>query len=172
MNFSLDKSIEILAATPLVLQSYLAHLSDEWLNANEGENTWSPYQVVQHLVTAEKTNWIQRMEIILSDDKIRAFTVFTRMEDNAMPNSIHEILIEFSKLRAQNIILLKSKNLTAEDFEKTAIHPEFGEVKLSQLIATWAAHDLSHIAQISRVMAKQYKEAIGPWVAYLPIMGV
>ena len=171
MNFSIDKSIEILAATPLVLQSYLAHLSDGWLNGNEGDNTWSPYQVVEHLVTAEKTNWIPRIEIILSDSEIRAFNVFKRMEEDASPKSISEILSDFSRLRAQNIVILKSKNLTGEDFEKTAIHPEFGEVKLSQLIATWTAHDLSHIAQISRVMAKQYKDAIGPWVAYLPIMG-
>ena len=171
MNFSLDKSIEILAATPLVLQSYLAHLSDEWLNSNEGDNTWSPLQVVEHLVTAEKTNWIPRIEIILSDREIRAFNVFNRMEEDSTAKTIDEVLNEFSRLRAQNLITLKSKNLTSEDFEKTAIHPELGEVTLAQLLSTWAAHDLSHIAQISRVMAKQYTEAIGPWVAYLRIMG-
>jgi hypothetical protein len=170
MIFSIDKSIEVLAATPLVLQSYLAHLSDEWLHGNEGANTWSPIEVVQHLITAEKTNWIPRMEIILSEEPVRAFKVFTRMGEESRSQNIGETLTEFAQLRAQNIITLKSKNLTTADMEKTAIHPEFGDVKLSQLLATWTAHDLSHIAQISRVMAKQYKEAIGPWISYLRIM--
>lgn len=169
MNFSLDKSIEILTATPPVLQAYLGHLSDEWLHGNEGGNTWSPYQVAQHLVTAEKTNWIPRMEVALSDKPIRTFKVFVRMEE-AERQTISEILNEFSRLRSQNLVTLKSKNITQADFERTAIHPEFGEIKMSQLLATWTAHDLSHIAQISRVMAKQYKDAIGPWTAYLPIM--
>jgi uncharacterized damage-inducible protein DinB len=170
MRFTLNKSIEVLAATPIVLQAFLAHLSEEWLHGNEGENTWNPHQVVQHLITAEKTNWIPRMEIILSAEPVRAFKVFNRTEEAAKSQTIGEALNEFAQLRAQNIVTLKSKNLSANDFEKTAIHPEFGEVKLSQLLATWTAHDLSHIGQISRVMAKQYKDAIGPWTAYLPIM--
>jgi hypothetical protein len=171
MNFSLDKSLEILAATPLVLQAYLGHLSDAWLHGNEGDNTWSPHEVARHLVTAEKTNWIPRLEVILSDETVRTFKVFTRLEDDPQTQTIGEILNDFSRLRTQNLVILKSKNLVASDFGRTAVHPEFGEVKLSQLLATWTAHDLSHIAQISRVMAKQYKEAIGPWTAYLPIMG-
>jgi len=169
MDFSLDKSLEILSGTPLVLQAYLAHLSDGWLLGNEGDNTWSPLEVVNHLILAEKTNWIPRIQTILSDLQDKAFKPFVRLDDTGHDN-IQNAIAEFAKLRAFNIITLKAMNITAEDLEKTGIHPEFGTVTLSQQLSTWTVHDLSHIAQISRVMAKQYKAAVGPWTAYLTIL--
>jgi len=169
MDFSLDKSLEILSGTPLVLQAYLGHLSDDWLLGNEGDNTWSPLEVVNHLILAEKTNWIPRIQTILSDSQDKAFKPFVRMDDTGYDN-IGNAIAEFAKLRAANIITLKSMNITSADLEKTAIHPEFGTVTLSQQLSTWTVHDLSHMAQISRVMAKQYKAAVGPWTAYLTIL--
>jgi len=169
MDFSLDKSIEILSATPLVLQAFLGHLDKDWLMNNEGENTWSPLEVVRHLVLAEQTNWIPRMQIILSDGD-KTFKPFNRTDDEAEPATIATALAEFARLRAANINNLKTFHLTSADLEKTGVHPEFGTVTLSQLLSTWTVHDLSHIAQISRVMARQYQSAVGPWTAYLRIL--
>jgi hypothetical protein len=169
MDFSLEKSVEILSGTPLVLQAYLGHLSDDWLESNEGENTWSPLEVVTHLVLAEKTNWIPRAQIILSDDD-KAFKPFARSDEQAEPATIATALAEFARLRAGSISTLTTWRITEADLKRTGVHPEFGVVTLSQLLSTWTVHDLSHIAQISRVMAKQYKASVGPWTAYLRIL--
>lgn len=171
MNFSLPSSIYVLQQTPLVLEQMLNDLPDEWIYNNEGKDTWSPYDVLGHLIHGEKTDWIPRMEIILSDKADKRFVPFDRFAMiNAEKQSLTELLEEFKSIRKKNLEILASKKLIEKDLDKTGIHPEFGEVMLKQLLATWVAHDLGHIAQIARVMAKQYKEEAGPWVKYLRVL--
>jgi hypothetical protein len=172
MEFDLNKTVEILERTPYVLEKMLSGLSKEWIMNNEGKDTWSPFDVIGHLINAEKTNWIQRMDVILSvkgDKKFPSFDRFAQIKASKGKN-LKQLLDEFKKVRKKNILILRSKKLTGKDLNKIGIHPEFGNVTLSQLLATWAAHDLTHIAQVIRVMAKQYKKAIGPWTQYLSIM--
>lgn len=172
MNFDLNKSIEILERTPTVLENMLSGLHDDWLVTNEGSDTWSPYDVIGHLIHGEKTDWIPRMKIILSesDDKnfipFDRFAQFTESKDKTMAQQ----LAEFKQLRTKNLEYLRSLHIDEAAFDKKGIHPAFGEVSLRQLLATWTVHDLNHIVQISRVMAKQYKEAVGPWVEYLKVV--
>lgn len=172
MKFELDKSIEILERTPAILDAYLSGLSEEWLRNNEGEDTWSPYNVVGHLISGEKTDWMLRIKTILSSSKNKLFEPFDRFsqlqENQDIP--ISDLLTQFSKLRAENIAELKSLGISADDVQLTGVHPHFGEVTLEQLIATWVVHDLGHIGQISRVMAKQYKQEVGPWMDYLGVL--
>jgi len=172
MTFNLQDSIEIISKTPSVLEAMLTGLSDTWLRNNEGENTWSPYDIVGHLIHGEKTDWVVRAKIILADSGSKQFEPFDRFaqenEDNT--RGIETLLKEFRELRAHNIIELKSLHLSEDDFQKKGIHPELGEVTLKQLLATWVVHDLGHIAQISRVMAKQYGSEVGPWAEYLRIL--
>ncbi|MGR3808954.1 DinB family protein [Jiulongibacter sp. NS-SX5] len=172
MEFELDKSKEILKRTPEVIKSLLHGLSKEWIENNEGENTWSPYDVLGHMIYGEKTDWLVRIKIILSDGENKEFIPFDRFAqlNDVQNRPIHELISEFKILREQNLNELDLMNIGAEDLIKTGIHPEFGEVTLKQLIATWAVHDLGHIAQISRVMAKQYKSEVGPWVNYLGVL--
>lgn len=172
MTFNLDKSIEILERTPSTLQLLLKDLSDEWTMSNEGPDTFSPFDVLGHLIHGERTDWIPRLEIILSDKTDKTFATYDRFAqfEESKGKSINQLLEEFKQIRQQNIVLLRFKNLSENDFSKTGIHPKFGTVTLSQLIATWTVHDLSHIAQITRVMSKQYKEEVGPWINYLGIL--
>jgi hypothetical protein len=172
MLFDLNKSIEILERTPAAVTAMLQGLSRDWLFNNEGANTWSPYDIIGHLIEGEKTDWIPRMRIILSDDYEKRFVPFDRFAqlNNDKNKPIDDLLYEFAKLRKINIEELREANLNEEKLNKTGIHPEFGEVTLRQLLATWVAHDLNHIHQISRVMAKQYKEEIGPWTKYISVV--
>ena len=172
MNFSLSKSIEILERTPEVLTVILQNLSNEWTSNNEGGETWSVYDIVGHLIHGELTDWTPRMEIILSEKTDKTFTPFDRFAqfEKSKGKTLIYLLDEFKSLRLENINLLKSKELTNRDLERTGVHPAFGEITLSQLLSTWTVHDLNHIAQISRVMAKQYKAEVGPWAAYLRIL--
>lgn len=172
MNFSIEKSIEILARTPGVLNTMLLNIYDDWTSSNEGEKTWSVYDIIGHLIHGEKTDWIPRMEIILSDKTQKTFEPFDRFAQNVDSNgkSITQLLEEFTSLRKKNVAYLLSKNINISHLNQKGIHPSLGEVTLSQLIASWVVHDLNHIAQISRVMAKQYKEDVGPWKAYLRIL--
>lgn len=172
MNFNLNNCIEILSRTPAVLDSLLGGLSDEWIHNNEGEATWSPFDIVGHLIHGDKTDWIPRMKVILSDGPDKKFDPFDRFAqfEASKGKNIRQLLDEFKALRKENIGILKSKNLDTQDLSKTGIHPEFGEVRLEQLLATWTAHDLSHLAQITRVMARQYTREVGPWKQYLPIL--
>lgn len=172
MNFHLTKAIEILERTPQVLTSLLNGLSSDWIQNNEGGETWSPFDVVGHLIYGEQTDWMIRAEIILSDKSVKNFAPFDRFAqfEKSRGKSISQLLDEFQNLRKQNLIVLKSKDLKSDDLKKIGIHPAFGEVTLQQLLAAWVAHDLGHIAQISRVMAKQYKEEVGPWREYIPIL--
>ena len=172
MNFELSKSIEILESTPLLLKSYLEGLSEEWIKNNEGENTWSPYDIVGHLIYGEKTDWIPRIRIILKNGKDKLFEPFDRFAQlhNDQTRPITDLIYEFQQLRSENLKELKRFEITSSDLMLKGIHPEFGEVTLQQLISTWTVHDLGHIAQISRVMSKQYKMEVGPWIDYLGIL--
>ena len=172
MTFKLAKSIEILDKTPEVLNCMLQTLSPEWTSQNEGGDTWSVYDVIGHLIHGEKTDWMPRLDIILSDKADKTFEPYDRFAqfEASKGKSLAQLLTEFASLRKLNLEKLHSLGLNETDGEKTGIHPSFGEVTLSELIATWVVHDLNHTAQISRVMAKQYKEAVGPWINYLRIL--
>jgi uncharacterized damage-inducible protein DinB len=172
MNFSLDRSLEILENTPRVLSSMLNNLSEDWTTTNEGENTWSPKEVIAHLIVCEKTNWIIRAKLILSDSPDKTFIPIDMVAHFKLSknNSLQELLKEFSQLRENAIKELTRVKLEEADFMKTAIHPKLGEVNLQQVIATWVTHDLAHITQISRVMAKQNKENVGPFETFLRIL--
>ena len=172
MNFNLNKSIEILERTPDVLITLLGQLSHAWTLVNEGGESWSPYDIVGHLIHGEKTDWIPRMDIILSDKSDKTFDSFDRMAqfEQGKGKSLEQLLIEFKKLRLLNIEYLKSKRLDSIQLNQKGIHPAFGQVSLAQLLSTWMVHDLNHIAQITRVMANQYKTEVGPWIQYLKIL--
>ncbi len=172
MEFKLTAAIEVLERTPRVLTILLDGLSNEWIQNNEGGESWSPFDVIGHLIHGEKTDWIARTEIILSSKPDKTFAPFDRFAqfDESMGKTISQLLDEFQELRSLNLETLKSKNLQPDDLIKTGIHPAFGGVTLENLLATWVAHDLGHIAQIARVMAEQYKEEVGPWLEYLPIL--
>ena len=172
MNFSIVRSIEILERTPDVLIAMLQNVSADWTSSDEGIETWSAYDIVGHLIHGEKADWIPRMEIILSGRLDKTFEPFDRFAQfhESKGKSLTQLLDEFKRLRQKNIEHLRSKKLTDENIEEKGIHPTFGEVTLSQLLSTWTVHDLNHIAQISRVMAKQYKAEVGPWVEYLRIL--
>ena len=172
MQFDLKKSLEILERTPLVLKAMLGGLSDDWIKNNEGPDTWSPYDIIGHLIHGEKTDWVPRMEIILSQKSDSAFEPFDRFAQFAASEgkSLDRLLDEFATLRKQNLERLHSHNLTQGHLMLKGKHPAFGPVTMAQLLSTWVVHDLNHISQISRVMAKQYKVEVGPWVEYLGIL--
>lgn len=173
MEYSLEKSLPLLRNTPEILAIITRGLDEEWLFANEGGDTWSVFDVIGHLIHGERTDWMERMEIILErDDKhFKSFDRFAQFEESR-GKTIGQLLEEFREAREHNINLLLSKKITPEHYRLKGIHPVFGEVTLSQLLATWVAHDLDHLSQIARVMAKQYKEAVGPWSAYLKIVNL
>ena len=172
MIFNLEKSITILERTPVVLNTYLKGLPEDWTHHNEGENTWSPFDIVGHLIIGEKTDWLVRAEIIIADNPDKDFEPFsmTAHFDYAKGKSLDQLLVEFEMLRIENLKKLKVMNLSDDQLLLTGIHPEFGKITLKELLSTWVAHDLGHIAQISRVMAKQYSSEVGPWRKYLGIL--
>jgi hypothetical protein len=172
LNFQLKEAIEVLERTPKTLESLLSGLSDGWLHSNEGEGTWNAAEVVSHLIMAEKTNWMPRIASILQEGENSPFSPFDRfahlqeMEDR----SIEEKLNEFQTIRTKNIAMLKEWIHPGTNLEQTGLHPEFGLVKLRELLSTWTVHDLTHITQIVRVMAERYRTDVGPWEAYLSIL--
>ena len=172
MKFTLSKSLEILERTPKIISTMLSGLSEEWITGNEGDNTWNAKEVVAHLIVCEKTNWLVRAKIILSNtaNKNLELIEMTSHFELAKNNSLETLLKEFKMQREQSVIALKNFNLQNEDYTKSAFHPEIFEVNLQQLIATWVTHDLSHLTQISRIMAKQYKDEVGSFEAYLKIL--
>ena len=172
MRFDLDASIEILERTPAVLAAWLPGLSDGWLRGTEGPDTWSPFDVVGHLIDGEESDWMVRARIILDHGPSMPFTPFDRFRHLRERGSedLESRLARFTALRIQNLADLRALELTDDDLARTGTHPEFGEVTLAQLIATWATHDLSHLAQIARVMARQYADAVGPWADYLSVL--
>ena len=172
MQFQLIQAIEILERTPATLNSLLRDLSEQWLVQNEGPDTWSPYDVIGHLIHGEETDWIPRAKMILEHGDTRAFEPFDRvaMFEESKGKSIVELLDTFAQLRAENVRQLQSLNLTSDLLDKRGRHPELGVVTLRQLLSTWVVHDLGHIRQVVRVMSKHYGEAVGPWKAYLSIL--
>lgn len=172
MLFNLDQAIEILMRTPIVLDSLLSGLASEWTENNEGEQTWSPYDVLGHLIHGERTDWVPRLKIILQSGETETFPPFDRFAqfEESTGNSLAELLATFAELRTQSLATLASLNITAEDLDKRGSHPALGSVRLEELLATWVVHDLSHLTQITRTMAKQYGDAVGPWKAYLSVL--
>lgn len=172
MNISVSDAINLLSRTPHVLKDLLSGIPDTLLHATEGGDSWSPYDVVGHLIHGEKTDWIPRMKICLSDSDNKTFTPFDRFAqfEESRGKSIHELLETFHQLREENITTLHNFQLSSADFERTAIHPAFGTVTLQQLLATWVVHDQNHIYQITRTVSHQYREETGPWKAYLKII--
>lgn len=173
MEFQLSQAQEILRSTPATLNALLRHLSEPWLFQNEGPETWSPYDVVGHLIHGEETDWIPRAKIILEDGEARPFEPFDRfaMFEKSKGKTLTELLDRFAQLRSLNLQQLEMMNLTAALLAKRGRHPELGDVTLKQLLASWVVHDLGHVGQVVRVMAKQYTEAVGPWKAYLSVLG-
>lgn len=171
-KFSMDRTIEILEQTPDTLIRLTSGLSDFWTKSNEGIDTWSVFDVVGHLLHGEKTDWLVRTKIILSTGDEKEFVPFDRFAqlETSKGRTLPELLDEFKRVRAENIGQIKSLGINANDLDKTGIHPTFGAVTLRQLLSTWAVHDLDHLAQISRIMAKQYKEETGPWIEFLKIL--
>lgn len=172
MRYDLANGIAVLERTPGVVQAFLGGLPPDWTSPNEGPDTWSPAQVVGHLVDNEESNWMVRARVILAQGASRRFTPVdrTRQVDIYKGRPLAELLARFAEVRQRNLQDLRALELSPAQLALTGEHPEFGTVTLAQLLATWVTHDLGHIAQIARVMAKQYKEAVGPWEAYLPVL--
>jgi len=172
MNFELTHATAILRRTPATLNSLLRNLPEPWLVQNEGPDTWSPYDVMGHLIHGEETDWLPRAKIILEHGEARAFEPFDRvaMFEESKGKSLAELLDTFGDLRAKNLRDLEALNLNADLLNKRGRHPELGVVTLRQLLSTWVVHDLGHVRQVVRVMSKQYRDAVGPWRAYLSIL--
>ncbi len=172
MDFELDKVLEILGRTPSTLSSLLEGLSPYWTEHRDGADDWSPFDVVGHLLHGEETDWIPRLEIMLEHGELRQFTPFDRFAqfEESKGKQLPELLSEFAEARRRNLRILTARQLTPEQLELRGTHPELGTVTVRQLLATWAVHDLAHIAQIARVMARGYSEEVGPWRKYLSIL--
>jgi hypothetical protein len=172
MKYSLQRSYEILDRTPAVLQSLLTGLPDDWVMPNEGPETYSPYDVIGHLIHGEKTDWTARTKMILEFGNTQTFERWNRvaMYEESKGKTLDQLLDEFAAIRKENMVWFKSLNLTEDDLDKKGMHPVLGDVTLRNLLATWVVHDLTHIAQITRVMAKQYKEEMGPWPEFFRIL--
>lgn len=172
LKYDLDKSYEILDRSPAVLRSILSGLSDDWTMNNEGPETFSPFDVMGHLIHGERTDWPDRIKMVLEYGTTKPFTPYDRfaMYEASKGRSLPDLMDEFETRRRENMLWFRSLKLTENDLDKKGIHPSFGEVTLRQLLSTWVIHDLTHIAQVTRVMAKQYKEEMGPWIAFFRIM--
>jgi hypothetical protein len=172
MRFQLDLSIDVLRRTPGTLRSLLCDLDEAWSRSTEGPDTFSPFDVIGHLIDGEETDWIPRARIILARGPhpvLEPYDRFRHKERNAQ-RSLRSLLQEFAQLRMANLEVLRGWHLAEEDLDLPGVHPSLGPVTLRQLLSTWVVHDLGHIAQASRVMAKQYRDEIGPWAAYLPVV--
>lgn len=172
MPHNLHDTISLLAHTPSALDALLRDLPDTWTLCREGENTWSPFEVVAHLISGERTDWMPRVKMILQFGEARAFEPFDREGHlrEIQGKTLDQLLDEFARVRSANLAELRALNLKPEDLERRGRHPSLGVVTLSQLLATWPVHDLTHIHQISRIMAHQYRQTVGPWVQYLGVL--
>jgi hypothetical protein len=172
MEFDLTSGIAVLDRTPAALRALLSGLPSEWTDATEGPETWSPYDVLGHLIHGERTDWIPRARIILAQGPDRRFEPYDRFAQfrESQGKSLDQLLDELASLRAENLATLVAWGLGHDQLALEGEHPAFGRVSLRQLLATWVAHDLGHIVQTARVMAKQYRDAVGPWRAYLTVM--
>ncbi len=176
-EFSLDEVSAVLIRTPVTLNALLRGLPDTWVlsnegRSNEGKDTWSAFDIVGHLIVGERTDWMPRVRIILESGEARAFDPFDRFAQSreSQGKSLEQLLDEFARLRAENLAALHALNLQRDDFARRGRHPALGTVTLSELLATWAVHDLTHLHQLSRVMAHQYRDAVGPWSASLGVL--
>lgn len=171
-QFQVDQGIEILTNTPPTIRRMLTDLSPEWTHWRPGPDEWSAFDIVGHLIHGEHTDWIPRLEIALQNDVANRFEPFDRfaMLEESKGKSLDQLLTTFSELRTQNVDRLKRVDLTGPTLGHRASHPELGIVNVSQLLSTWVVHDLGHIAQIARVMAKRLREDVGPWRVYLPVL--
>ena len=170
--FALDDAVALLARTPATLEALLRGLPAWWTTANEGPNTWSPFDVIGHLIHGEETDWIPRVKIVLEHGESRAFEKFNREAqfEASQPQTLGARLDQFAALRRENLRTLAELRLTDADLDRAGRHPAFGVVTMRQLLATWVAHDLDHVMQISRVLGRQYASEVGPWRAYLRII--
>jgi hypothetical protein len=172
MEHNLQHTISLLSRTPAALNALLRDLPEAWTHQNEGENTWSAFDVVGHLIHAERTDWMPRARMILQFGDTQKFEPFDRLAQvrESQGKSLGQLLDEFARLRSENLAELRALHLKPDDFARRGRHPALGVVTLSELLATWAAHDLTHLHQISRIMVYQYREAVGPWRAYLGVL--
>jgi hypothetical protein len=172
MDFDLANGIAVLRRTPAVIRALLTDLPDAWLRATEGPDTWSPFDVLGHLIDGEETDWIPRARIILARGPAPGFEPFDRFRHLRLNRDTPaaELLDRFDRIRSANLATLEGFRLTPAELALEGFHPELGRVTLRQLLATWVAHDLGHVGQIVRVMAKQYGDAVGPWRRYLPVL--
>jgi hypothetical protein len=172
MQHNLPYTLSLLTRTPATLNALLRDLPETLTLRNEGENTWSPFDVVAHLIHGEHTDWIPRAKTILQSGETQPFDSFDRWGHvrETQGKSLAQLLDEFARVRSENLGELRALNLRPEDLDRRGRHPSLGVVTLSQLLATWAAHDLTHLHQISRVMAHQFRQAVGPWSAYLGVL--
>jgi hypothetical protein len=172
-SFDFDQGLEILRRTPVLLRAWLAGLPETWTHVNEGLDTWSAYDVVGHLIHGERTDWIPRARHILTGDADTPFQPFDRFAqfEESRGKTLEDLLDAFERLRAGNLEALEGFGLTEADMDLTGTHPAFGRVTLRQLLATWVVHDLTHLAQVARVMASQLRDEVGPWRKYLRVLG-
>jgi DinB superfamily len=166
------EAVAVLARTPAALDTLLRGLPDGWIAANEGSGTWSPFDVIGHLIHGEETDWMPRAKIILAEGEARAFDKFDRLAqfEASQGRTLDSLLDEFAALRRRSLNELAALKLTDADLDRRGRHPELGVVTLRQLLATWVAHDLDHVVQVSRVLARQYSDEVGPWRAYLRVI--
>lgn len=172
MEQDLENTIALLARTPAALNAFLRDLPEPWTFRNEGDKTWTAFDVIGHLIHGERTDWMPRARMILEFGESRAFEPFDRLAQvrESQGKPLGQLLDEFARLRTENLLELRRLNLRPQDLQRRGRHPALGVVTLSELLATWAAHDLTHLHQISRIMAHQYREAVGPWRAYLGVL--
>jgi hypothetical protein len=171
-KFSLAEAIALLTRTPATLNALLRGLPDVWVLSNEGKDTWSAFDIVGHLNSAERHDWMPRVRTIMEHGEARPFDPFDRFAQakESKGKSLEQLLDDFSRLRSESLAALQALNLQSADLGRRGKHPALGTVTLSELLATWAVHDLTHLHQLSRVMAHQYREAVGPWSAYLGVL--
>ncbi len=176
-QFKLDEAIAVLSRTPAALDALLRGLPDVWVRCNEGRNregteTWSAFDIVGHLIVGDRTDWMPRARIIMEKGEARAFDPFDRFaqEKESQGKSLEQLLDEFARVRKENLAALEALNLQPEDLARRGRHPALGVVTLGELLATWAVHDLTHLHQLSRVMAHQYRDSVGPWKEYLGVL--
>jgi len=171
-EFNLAGSIALLSRTPATLNALLRGLPETWVQRNEGSDTWSAFDIVGHLIIGERTDWIPRLRIILEHGETRPFDRFDRFAQfrESQGKSLEQLLDEFMRLRGESLAELKAMSLSEDDFNRRGTHPVLGTVTVSELLATWAVHDLTHLHQVSRVMAHQYRAAVGPWSVYLGVL--
>jgi len=171
-RFSLAEAITLLTRTPASLNALLRGLPDIWTHSNEGKDTWSAFDIVGHLNVAERDDWMPRVRTILENGEARPFDPFDRFaqKKESEGKSLEQLLDDFARVRSESVAALQALNLQSADLARRGTHPALGAVTLSQLLATWVVHDLTHLHQLSRVMAYQYREAVGPWSAFLGVL--